>query len=185
MSDELKEYFKNMFSNVDKNIILDDDQISAILSDNKYTLILAGAGTGKTTTMVGKVKYLVDIKKVDPSKILVISYTKKAVQELEELIVDEFGINADVVTFHSLAYKYIREIFKDRKCEIIDYNQKEEIFYDYINDMFKQKKIQKLVNVFGEDKLEIPGFFYGKYFKEHYDEFDSYDEFFKKYKTVK
>ena len=60
MSEELKNYFKTMFSNVDKNIVLDDDQINAILGDDKYALILAGAGTGKTTTMVAKVKYLVD-----------------------------------------------------------------------------------------------------------------------------
>lgn len=185
MTEELKDYFNNMFSNVDKNIVLDDDQISAILSDNKYTLILAGAGTGKTTTMVGKVKYLVDIKKINPSKILVISYTKKAVQELEELIVDEFGINAEVVTFHSLAYKYVREIFKNRKCKIVDFNEKERIFYDYINDKFKQKKMKELINNFGEDKLKIPGFYYGNYFKDNYDKFDSYDDFFKKYKAYK
>lgn len=182
MTEEIKNYFKTIFYNVDKNIVLDDDQIAAILSDNKYTLILAGAGTGKTTTMVAKVKYLVDIKKVDPSKILVISYTKKAVQELEELIIDEFGINAEVSTFHSLAYKYVRNIFKNKKCEVVDYNKKEEIFYDYINQLFKHKKIGELIETFGEDKLELPGFNYGKYFKKHYNEFDSYDDFFKKYK---
>lgn len=51
MNEELKEYFKNMFVNVDKNIVLDDDQIRAILNDDDYTLILAGAGTGKTTPL--------------------------------------------------------------------------------------------------------------------------------------
>ena len=110
MNNELEDYFKNMFKSIDENIKLDKEQIKAILNDDKYTLILAGAGTGKTTTMVAKVKYLVDIKKVDPSKILVISYTKKAVKELEKLIVDKFGINTNVKTFHSLAYKYVRNI---------------------------------------------------------------------------
>lgn len=185
MNEDLKKYFENMFSNIDKNIVLDNDQINAILNDDKYTLILAGAGTGKTTTMVAKVKYLVDIKKVDPSKILVISYTKKAVQELEELIVDEFGIDAEVSTFHSLAYRYIRNIFKNRKCEIVDYNKKEEIFYGYLNEIFKQKKVQNLIDIFGEDKLRLSSFYYGKYFKKHYSEFDSYDDFFKKYKRHK
>ena len=135
MNEELRMYFRNMFSNVDKNIILDDDQMKAITNDNNYVLILAGAGTGKTTTMVGKVKYLVDIKKVDPSKILVISYTKKAVEDLQNLIIDEFKINTTVTTFHSLAYKYVRNIFKSRKCVVIDDNQKEDIFYNYIKEM--------------------------------------------------
>jgi len=185
MNEELKNYFKNMFNDIDKNIILDDDQISAVLTDDKYTLILAGAGTGKTTTMVAKVKYLVDIKKVDPSRILVISYTKKAVQELEELIIDQFKINANVTTFHSLAYKYVRNIFKNRKCEVVDYNKKENIFYDFINDMFKQKRIEDLINTFDKDRLELSNFFYGKYFINNYSNFESYDEFFDKYKKYK
>ena len=79
MDEVLKDYFNNMFKDIDKNIVLDDDQIKAIMNDDKYTLVLAGAGTCKTTTMVGKVKYLVDIKHVDPERILVISYTKKGI----------------------------------------------------------------------------------------------------------
>ena len=185
MNEELKEYFKNMFSNVDNNIVLDDEQISSILNDDKYALILAGAGTGKTTTMVAKVKYLVDIKKVDPSKILVISYTKKAVEELQSLIIDEFGINTNVTTFHSLAYKYVRNIFKNRKCEVVDYNKKESIFYDYINDMFKSKRIEDLINTFSKDKLNLNNFSYGLYFSENYLKFKDYDTFFEAYKEYK
>lgn len=78
-----KDYFENMFKGIDDNIVLDTEQIASILSDEDSALIIAGAGTGKTTTMTAKVKYLVDIKKVDPTKILVMSYTKKATEELE------------------------------------------------------------------------------------------------------
>ena len=74
----LDNYFKNMFKKVNPKIVLDDEQIKAIVADDTCALILAGAGTGKTTTMAAKVKYLVDIKKIDPRKILVMSYTKKA-----------------------------------------------------------------------------------------------------------
>lgn len=185
MKEELKEYFKNMFIYVDKNIVLDNEQISAILNEDKYTLVLAGAGTGKTTTMVAKVKYLVDIKKVDPSRILVISYTKKAVEELQSLINDEFGINANVTTFHSLAYKYVRNIFKNRKCEVVDYNKKESIFYDFINDMFKNKRIEDLINTFSKEKLNLNNYFYGLYFNENYLKFNDYDTFFSEYKKYK
>ena len=78
-----KKYFDEMYKDIDPNIHLDEEQIKAILTDEDYSLILAGAGTGKTTTMASKVKYLVEIKKVHPSKIVVMSYTKKATQELE------------------------------------------------------------------------------------------------------
>lgn len=174
-----------MFKKIGRNIVLDDDQIRAILNDDKYTLILAGAGTGKTTTMVGKVKYLVDIKKVDPSKILVISYTKKAVQELETIIVDEFGINTNVKTFHSLAYKYIRNMLSNRVCAIADHNKKESIFYDYINMLFKQRRVKDLIDTFNKDTLDNKEFFYGKYFLANCLRYDDYDSFFKEYKNYK
>ncbi len=181
----LEKYFKEMFLDLDPKIVLDDDQIKAIMSDYDYTLVLAGAGTGKTITMVGKVKYLVDVKKVNPKDILVISYTKKAVEELREIIVDKFNINANVTTFHSLAYKYVREIFSNRKCEIIDRNRKEEIFYDYINDLFKNGKIQDLIETFDEKNIKLSNFFYGKYFLDNYKRYKDYDSFFKKYKESK
>ena len=186
MSEELKNYFKTMFSNVDKNIVLDDDQINAILSDDKYALILAGAGTGKTTTMVAKVKYLVDIKKVDPSKILVISYTKKAVQELEERIVYQFGINACVTTFHSLGYKYLKEIYNNRKCIVIDSNERDRIFLEYFKSLFKNKeKVKELISIFSEDIIKDKQWYFSKYFKENYEKYNTYDEFFSNYKNGK
>lgn len=116
-----------MYKEIDDSVKLDKEQIKAILADEKYSLIIAGAGTGKNTTMASKVKYLVDIKKVDPSKILVMSYTKKATEELESRINDDFNIPV-VTTFHNLAYTYIRKIFYNRKCYVVDNNLKNKYF---------------------------------------------------------
>ena len=105
------DYFENMYKDIDSNIKLDIDQQKAILTDEEYSLIIAGAGTGKTTTMASKIKYLVDIKKVNPSEILAISFTKKATEELEKRIVIDFDIPAKVTTFHSLGFiseKYLK-----------------------------------------------------------------------------
>lgn len=123
-----KDYFLNMYKGIDNNVVLDKEQIKAILADEKYSLIIAGAGTGKTTTMASKVKYLVDIKHINPSKILVMSYTKKATEELESRILGDFNIPAKVTTFHSLGYMYIRKIFHDRKCYVVDNNLKNQFF---------------------------------------------------------
>lgn len=145
-----KDYFDNMYRGVDDKIHLDVEQIKAILSDEDYSLIIAGAGTGKTTTMASKVKYLVDIKKVDPSKIVVMSYTKKATEELEKRITIDFGIPAKVTTFHSLGLMHIREIFKNRKCYVVDENVCNKIFFDYFKEyIFPYKnKVADLINVF-------------------------------------
>ena len=185
VSDELRNYFQNMFKEIDPNIVLDDDQINAVINDDPAVLILAGAGTGKTTTMVAKVKYLVDIKHVDPSKILVVSYTRKAVEELRDIINDKFNINSEVTTFHSLAYKYIRKLFSNRKCEVVDYNFRESIFYDYINNMYKNNRIEELIHVFNKETMNNTRFFYGKYFMDNYKNYNDYDSFFESYKNFK
>ena len=87
-----KSYFETMYSGIDDNIKLDEEQIKAILSDEDYSLIIAGAGTGKTTTMAAKVKYLVDICGINPKEICVMSYTKKATEELDKRIRLDFNI---------------------------------------------------------------------------------------------
>ena len=180
-----RNYFDNMFKGIDDNIHLDEEQIKAILSEEDYSLIIAGAGTGKTTTMAAKVKYLVDIKKVDPQKILVMSYTKKATQELEKRIVDDFNISAFVTTFHSLGYTYIKNIFRNRKCLIVDSNERESIFFDYFKELFKDKyKVKEIMNLFNAMKINKRWVF-GNFFKENYEKYNTYEEFFRAYKDFR
>ena len=108
-----KDYFDNMYKGIDDNILLDEEQRIAILTDEDYNLIVAGAGSGKTTTMAAKVKFLVDIKKVDPKDIILISYTNKAVSELKQRINKDFKIPVLVCTFH----KFGVEILKSKTDE--------------------------------------------------------------------
>jgi len=76
------EYFDAMLSGIDPNIRLDEEQRRAVVTDDDYCLLVAGAGAGKTTTMAAKVKYLIDKKHIAPEDIIVISYTRKAIDEL-------------------------------------------------------------------------------------------------------
>lgn len=185
LSNKHKEYFKNMFKGIDDNIVLDDEQIRAILSDEDSTLIIAGAGTGKTTTMTAKVKYLVDIKKVDPSKILVMSYTKKATQELEKRILGDFNIPAHITTFHSLGYEYIRNIFKNRKCSVVDFNDRETIFFDYFCEIFKNKnKLNDILDTFNITVTNMQWVF-SKWFLQNYENYNTYEELILEYKKYK
>lgn len=185
LSNKHKEYFKNMFKGIDDNIVLDDEQIRAILSDEDSALIIAGAGTGKTTTMTAKVKYLVDIKKVDPSKILVMSYTKKATQELEKRILGDFNIPAHITTFHSLGYEYIRNIFKNRKCSVVDFNDREAIFFDYFCEIFKNKnKLKDILETFDITVTNMQWVF-SKWFLQNYENYNTYEELILEYKKYK
>ena len=79
-----KSYLDSILRKVDPKIVLDDDQRKVVLSDEDYTLVIAGAGAGKTTTVAAKVKYLVEKQGISPEQILVVSFTNKAVGELKE-----------------------------------------------------------------------------------------------------
>lgn len=103
-----KEYLDNVLKDDDPNITLDEEQRTVVLSDEDYTLVVAGAGAGKTTTIEAKVKYLVDKKNIDPQRILIISYTKKATRELIERINKKLKINASISTFHSIGNTIIK-----------------------------------------------------------------------------
>ncbi len=87
---------------------LDDQQRTAVLTDEYSNLIIAGAGSGKTLTILGKVKYLLEQKKVKPENILLLSFTKKTVDELNERL-QKLGLNARATTFHKLGYDSIKK----------------------------------------------------------------------------
>ena len=137
-----KEYFDNIFKGIDNSISLDLEQRNAILTDEKNVMVIAGAGSGKTTTMAAKVKFLVDIKKINPNDIIMISFTNKAVNELRDKINKEFNIPINICTFHKFGLDIIRK--KDNKIKIL--NDKYEVIGCYINnilskDMVKLKKL--------------------------------------------
>lgn len=86
------------------NYPLDRQQREAILSLEDNVLVISSAGSGKTMTTVGKVRYLIDKQGVDPKKILLITFTRKAAASLSERLGIE-GLRC--VTFHKLALDII------------------------------------------------------------------------------
>ena len=97
-----KDYLDNVLLKDDPNIKLDEEQRRVVLSDEDYTLVIAGAGAGKTTTIEAKVKYLVDVKHIDPERILIVSFTNKATKELQDRC-KKLGLPVHISTFHSIA----------------------------------------------------------------------------------
>ena len=91
---------------------LDDEQRAAALTDGRV-LVAAGAGAGKSTTLVSRVEYLVKERRVFPGRILVTSFNKKAADELKTKIGRKVGGEAlsqmTAGTMHSLFKKFISE----------------------------------------------------------------------------
>ena len=82
-------------------------QRKCIVVDEAHNLIVAGAGTGKTRTIVGKVGYLLKKGTVTPDEALMLSFGRGARDEMAERIQSTLSTNIDVRTFHSLGYHII------------------------------------------------------------------------------
>ena len=87
---------------------LTDEQAEAIATDEDVTLVLAGAGTGKTKVIVGKVAHLIRNKGVHPSTILVLAYNTDAAAEIRSRLSGDLS-EARVSTFNALGYGVIGE----------------------------------------------------------------------------
>ena len=86
---------------------LDTQQLTSIAMDVDTRLVIAGAGTGKTTTIIGLVKYLLQTEKALPEEILLLSFTNASVNELKERIMKETSLRIDTTTFHRLGLRII------------------------------------------------------------------------------
>ena len=85
---------------------LDNEQLEAATTTCKHTLVLAGAGSGKTTTIVGRIKYLLE-NKVYYKDILCISFTNASVQSLKDKLKEETNLDFSVYTFHKLSLEIL------------------------------------------------------------------------------
>lgn len=97
--EENKEFFDHCLT-----YPLDNQQRRAIISEEDNCLVVSSAGSGKTSSIIGRVKYLIERKNVAPEKILLISYTNKAASELTD------RANNPILrgyTFHKLALDII------------------------------------------------------------------------------
>ena len=146
--EEYSRYFDLMFTKVDPNILLDEDQRRAILIDEDYSLVIAGAGSGKTTTMAAKVKYLVEKKNVPREKILLLAFTNKAAEELDRRINYDFQLGVRVLTFHKLGMEFLRIIFDQKPVQVIDGGAQ----YQVLAECFKTRIFPNKVKIEIEER---------------------------------
>lgn len=133
-----KIYFKNVKKveeeDIQKFTLYEDfldgfnnEQKQAIISDSNRILTVAGAGTGKTTTLIKRIEFLIKYKQVAPSNILAITFTRKARQEminkLERLNIKDVNVH----TFNSFCEDVLRkneQLIYGKKMKVISYSDK-------------------------------------------------------------
>lgn len=139
VEEELKRY-SSFFDNIEGRK-LDKQQRTAIVTDEDNNIVIAGAGSGKTTTIVGKVNYVIDRYKVNPEEILLISFTNKSASTLANRI-DIEGVEAK--TFHKFGKDIIAEC-EGRQPSIFDENQFKPLLTKYFTELLKNASYLKMV----------------------------------------
>lgn len=156
------EYLKDKIQSVKQligkveNHDLDDQQIMCIMKKTHNHCVIAGAGTGKTTTILGKVKYILATQKYRPNEILVLSYTHASAAEMKERLSKETRADITVSTFHRFGYFILTTV--EKKKPIIFSKSMHPILKEKLADLLKDKQYSKnfiwqLLHV--EDKVDL------------------------------
>lgn len=178
----VKQWFEKHVSEDGRSYVLDEQQVIAVLNDNKNTIVTARAGSGKTRTLVAKVVYLAAKYNIKPDELLVFVFNKKASDEinerLEKITVDgkQIFYNPEIATtFHAFARKIVYSICGE--------NEK----YGKILAEEKAYFIQAVIK--NIPKRKVYQFFRSEYFQIKRDKFASEQEYFEalrnsKYETL-
>lgn len=151
---------------------LDDQQRTALITDEYSNLIIAGAGSGKTLTILGKVKYLIEQKNIKPENILLLSFTKKTVEELNERL-KNIGLGARATTFHKLGYDTIKK-YQATVPAVTNDNTLNKVVKEYLGEeIFKDAQALEAYILYVACYMNIP--------EEH----ESYDSLGEKLDTEK
>jgi len=97
-----KKEYSDLFKR--ENLVLDDDQQTAIITDDKHNWVVAGAGSGKTEVLITRIAYLIKRRSdtIEPNRIIVLAFQNKAADEISERLKKRYKVDVEVRTFHSL-----------------------------------------------------------------------------------
>ncbi|MCK4695257.1 MAG: UvrD-helicase domain-containing protein, partial [Candidatus Cloacimonetes bacterium] len=129
---------------------LNPDQQKVVLTTQGPVLVLAGAGSGKTRSVIYRTAYLITKLKINPWNILVVTFTNKAARELKNRLENALGISTHslwVGTFHSVCTRILRY-----ENQYLPFNSNFSIF-DSDDQKAVFKKIYKRINI---DIKEFP-----------------------------
>lgn len=131
---------------------LDKEQTAIVKDNHKHLLVVAGAGSGKSLTLLGKIKYLVQEKNINPKEILCISFTTASSKDLKRKILEDINLDIDVYTFHKLSLEILK---RHANFDIADTNLLEDIIREFFStDILYKKNLANLKIVLKYFKLK-------------------------------
>jgi DNA helicase-4 len=163
---------KEFFDTIEKNPLTPEQRL-AVVTDEDATLILAGAGSGKTSVIVAKAAYLVERGIRKPDEILLLAFGKDAASEMAARIKERAGVAVDAMTFHALGNRIIRQV-EGKGPALADHASDEAKFRVLLRDIL----INEVASTAGLGKLLLDWFseFYWPY-KSEWD-FKTHDSYY-------
>lgn len=131
---------------------LDAQQRRAVIADEDNNLVIAGAGSGKTMTVVAKIKYLIEYLGVSADMILPISFTHKSAEEMKDRI-NVKGVEPQ--TFHKFGLTVLQSVER-RKPKIFDESKSRELYRNFLKELSKDTDYLSRLNDFLINYVKIP-----------------------------
>lgn len=164
-------------------------QLCAVKHFRGPMLLAAGPGSGKTFTITERIRYLIEEYKVEPSEILVITFTKAAAAEMEQRFskaVKEKNYPVNFGTFHAVFFHILKQAYQYNSNNIISEKEKREylkIALEGIKTEEKEALTEQLLSEFGKVKNSIGGI--EQYiFNSGYMEPEEFCTVYKKYRNI-
>ena len=152
---------------------LNEKQKEAVIYTQTPLLVLAGAGSGKTRVITHKIMYLINEKNIPLNKILAITFTNKAAQEMKERVKKALSLEKEpewISTFHSLSARILRQEAKnvglERDFIIYDEEDSKRTIKDIIKELnldtetYKPEKVKSIISSVKQDMDETVLDFY-------------------------
>jgi len=145
---------------------LNNEQLAAVTSPYSHTLVLAGAGTGKTTTLINRIVYLMNEHMVSGHNILCLTFTNKAAREMRERLAKHVPVNELqkiwLGTFHAICLRMLSEtgyrLDYDEHIGVYDADESLDLLIQVNKEHgepYKEGYLKKLNAKFSEEKPDL------------------------------
>lgn len=138
--------------------VLNEQQREAVQAVDRAIAVVAGPGTGKTKTLVSRILYLLETRKVRPSEITAVTFTNQAAGELRERVQKQLGKRRSirqmqVGTFHSICLELLRKA--GRRFSLADETETMEIAEKLVKDYSLDMKAKKFLEQVSRKKTQM------------------------------
>lgn len=137
---------------------LNQEQLQAVRSVSSHLAVMAGPGTGKTKTLVSRILYLLENRRVKPSEITAVTFTRKAADELRQRLEGRLGgrqaaKKLRIGTFHSICYDLLKK--QGEEFILADSGMAQELARETAEELGLKEKPGRLLQMISEEKTRL------------------------------